>query len=169
MEKDYDNESARRVFGQCPENLGRPQKSWADGLKTGQPSRAMGSGFPKTVKVAILISGEDCIPFSQSKMSHGLFAGVKILLLISLRRLENDPHDIMYVKHRMLNGADRNGHSATFRFNNRNMFFAGSVCCIGCQLHPAVFAAIQSLFQNHYGIAIRAFIVGNQRKHSCFC
>ena len=55
LEKDYDNESARRILGQCPENLGRPPKSWADGLKTGQPSRATGSGFPKAVKVAHLL------------------------------------------------------------------------------------------------------------------
>ena len=62
--------------------------------------------LPETMEVAVLVSGNSLISFSQCERCLGSFARGKRLSLHALFGLEGDPLDGVSLQHRMLNLAD---------------------------------------------------------------
>ena len=97
--------------------------------------------LPETVEIAILIGSNNRLPIRKSELSDRLFSRLQLFFLVALIRLQDDPHDIMGCKHRVLDRADFDSHVPSICLHNRYVFLTGSVRRIGQQLFPAVYTA----------------------------
>ena len=57
--------------------------------------------LPQSVEIAVLVDSHRLVTGCQKEFSHRLLAGLEILLLISVLRLEDDELDEMVVQHGM--------------------------------------------------------------------
>ena len=91
-------------------------------------SRRRGIRLPESVEIAIFIGGHNLISIRQGKHGLRLITGFKLFSLPSFFCFQQNPLNIVSVKHRMLHRTDRNGDDAAIYGNHRHMLFTG---CIG--------------------------------------
>jgi len=87
----------------------------------------MGSGFPKAMEVAVLISGHQLIAVSQHKGGLRLLTRLEIFDLAAVFGLDGDELNKMLGQHGMLHRAYLDLNSAALNFHNRYVLLGGAV------------------------------------------
>ncbi len=83
------------------------------------------------MQIAVGVDGFDFITLTDREADLRLHAGFQSLALIAEFCLDGNPLNIMIIKHRMLDRANRNKHFSVFYFVHGNMLFGSGIRCAG--------------------------------------